>query len=52
LRFVLDQTQPSIYDFVMSSDDITAYLNALDQPKRATLQKLRETILDVIPEAA
>jgi uncharacterized protein YdhG (YjbR/CyaY superfamily) len=35
----------------MSSDEITAYLDALDEPKRATLQKLRETILDVIPEA-
>ena len=34
----------------MSSDEITAYLNALDEPKRATLQKLRETILEVIPE--
>jgi uncharacterized protein YdhG (YjbR/CyaY superfamily) len=35
----------------MSSDEVTAYLHALDEPKRATLQKLRETILDVIPEA-
>jgi uncharacterized protein YdhG (YjbR/CyaY superfamily) len=35
----------------MSSDEITDYLNALDEPKRATLQKLRETILDVMPEA-
>lgn len=35
----------------MSSDEISTYLNTLDEPKRATLQKLRETILDVIPEA-
>ena len=34
----------------MSSDDITNYLNALDEPKRATLQVLRETILDVVPD--
>jgi uncharacterized protein YdhG (YjbR/CyaY superfamily) len=34
----------------MSREEITGYLNALDEPKRATLQKLRETILDVIPE--
>jgi uncharacterized protein YdhG (YjbR/CyaY superfamily) len=34
----------------MSSDEITAYLNSLDDPKRATLQKLRETILAVHPE--
>jgi uncharacterized protein YdhG (YjbR/CyaY superfamily) len=35
----------------MSSDEITAYLEALDEPKRAALQKLRETIAEVIPEA-
>ena len=35
----------------MSSEEITAYIDALDEPKRATLQKLRETILAVIPEA-
>jgi uncharacterized protein YdhG (YjbR/CyaY superfamily) len=35
----------------MSTDEITAYIDALDEPKRATLQKLRDTILEVIPEA-
>jgi uncharacterized protein YdhG (YjbR/CyaY superfamily) len=35
----------------MSSEEITSYLKELDEPKRATLQKLREAILDVIPEA-
>jgi uncharacterized protein YdhG (YjbR/CyaY superfamily) len=35
----------------MSSEEITAYVDALDEPKRTTLQKLREMILDVIPEA-
>jgi uncharacterized protein YdhG (YjbR/CyaY superfamily) len=35
----------------MSSEEISAYLNSLDEPKRATLQQLRETILAVIPEA-
>ncbi|MGA2969140.1 MAG: DUF1801 domain-containing protein [Acidimicrobiales bacterium] len=35
----------------MSSEEINTYLEALDEPRRATLQKLRETILDVIPEA-
>jgi uncharacterized protein YdhG (YjbR/CyaY superfamily) len=34
----------------MSSDEIMAYLNTLDEPKRTTLQKLRETILAVQPE--
>lgn len=39
-----------IYCCVVSSDEITAYLKALDEPKRATLQKLRETIHEVVPE--
>jgi uncharacterized protein YdhG (YjbR/CyaY superfamily) len=35
----------------MSIDEVNAYLDTLDEPKRATLQTLRETILEVIPEA-
>lgn len=35
----------------VSSDEITAYLSAIDEPKRTTLQKLRETIAELIPEA-
>jgi uncharacterized protein YdhG (YjbR/CyaY superfamily) len=35
----------------VSSDEITAYLDGIDEPKRATLQRLRETIMEVIPEA-
>ncbi|MGC1420273.1 MAG: DUF1801 domain-containing protein [Acidimicrobiales bacterium] len=35
----------------MSSDEVTAYLNTLDETKRATLQKLREAIVEVVPEA-
>lgn len=35
----------------MSSNEITSYLNALDEPKRTTLIQLRETIVKVIPEA-
>lgn len=40
----------SIYDCAVTSDEVTAYLNTLDEPKRATLQILREIILDVKPE--
>jgi uncharacterized protein YdhG (YjbR/CyaY superfamily) len=47
----LDRWSSSINNGVMSSDEITAYLDAIDEPKRATLQKLRETITEVIPEA-
>jgi uncharacterized protein YdhG (YjbR/CyaY superfamily) len=35
----------------MSAADIDAYLDALDEPKRTTLRKLRETILRIIPDA-
>ena len=48
---VLDRRPQSTDNGGMSSDEITAYLDALDEPKRSTLQKLRETILSVIPEA-
>ena len=35
----------------MAADEIDGYLATLDEPKRGALQKLRETILAVIPEA-
>ena len=35
----------------MSSAEIDAYLAGLDEPRRSTLQQLRETILEVAPEA-
>ena len=35
----------------MSAQEIDDYLDALDEPKRTTLAGLRETILDIVPEA-
>jgi uncharacterized protein YdhG (YjbR/CyaY superfamily) len=35
----------------MSSDEIDQYLADLEEPKRSTLQRLRHTILEVVPEA-
>jgi uncharacterized protein YdhG (YjbR/CyaY superfamily) len=35
----------------VAGEEIDAYVAALDEPKRTTLQQLRRTILDVIPEA-
>jgi uncharacterized protein YdhG (YjbR/CyaY superfamily) len=35
----------------MSSVEIDDYLAGLEEPKRSTLQQLRRTILDVVPEA-
>jgi len=36
---------------LMSSIEIDDYLADLDEPKRSTLQQLRQTILEVVPEA-
>jgi uncharacterized protein YdhG (YjbR/CyaY superfamily) len=35
----------------VSSDEIDQYLTDLVEPKRSTLQRLRETILEVVPDA-
>lgn len=35
----------------MPSDEITAYLSAIDEPKRTTLQRLRVTIGEILPSA-
>jgi len=36
----------------MSSAEIDDYLADLEEPKRSTLQQLRQTIVDIVPEAA
>ena len=35
----------------MSAEEIDHYLSDLDEPKRSTLEALRRTILEIIPEA-
>ena len=35
----------------MSAEEIDQYLAALEEPKRTTLARLRQTILDILPEA-
>jgi uncharacterized protein YdhG (YjbR/CyaY superfamily) len=35
----------------VSAQEIDHYLDALDEPKRTTLARLRQTILDILPEA-
>jgi uncharacterized protein YdhG (YjbR/CyaY superfamily) len=35
----------------MSEREIDEYLAALDEPKRRTLERLRKTILDIVPDA-
>jgi uncharacterized protein YdhG (YjbR/CyaY superfamily) len=36
---------------VVSAEEIDRYLDALQEPNRATLARLRQTILDILPEA-
>jgi len=35
----------------MSAQEIDQYLDALDEPRRSTLARLRQTILDILPES-
>jgi uncharacterized protein YdhG (YjbR/CyaY superfamily) len=35
----------------VSAEEIDQYLGALDEPKRATLAQLRDTIVAIVPEA-
>ena len=35
----------------MSAQEIDQYLDALEEPKRITLARLRQTILEILPEA-
>ena len=35
----------------VSAQEIDQYLDALEEPKRATLAQLRQTIVDILPEA-
>jgi uncharacterized protein YdhG (YjbR/CyaY superfamily) len=36
---------------VVSAQEVDRYLDALEEPKRATLARLRQTILDILPQA-
>jgi uncharacterized protein YdhG (YjbR/CyaY superfamily) len=35
----------------VSAEDVDRYLRGLEEPKRSTLQALRQTILEIIPDA-
>jgi uncharacterized protein YdhG (YjbR/CyaY superfamily) len=36
---------------LVSADDIDRYVEGLEEPKRGTLARLRETILEIVPDA-
>jgi uncharacterized protein YdhG (YjbR/CyaY superfamily) len=48
---VLPDRLSSQQDGVMSAQEIDQYLEGLEEPKRTTLARLRQMILDVLPEA-
>jgi len=35
----------------VSAEEVTAYLEGIEEPKRSTLEALRQTILEVVPDA-
>jgi uncharacterized protein YdhG (YjbR/CyaY superfamily) len=35
----------------VSAEEVDAYLQGVDEPKRSTLQALRRTILEIVPDA-
>ncbi len=35
----------------MAAEDVDAYIESLDEPKRSTLEALRRTILEIVPDA-
>jgi uncharacterized protein YdhG (YjbR/CyaY superfamily) len=37
--------------WTVSADEIDSYLDGLEEPKRTTLARLRQAILDVVPDA-
>jgi uncharacterized protein YdhG (YjbR/CyaY superfamily) len=39
------------HDGAMSAAEIDSYLDGLDEPKRVTLERLRQTILRILPDA-
>ena len=46
-----DEQPRDLHKLSGAPTEVDAYLNALDEPKRSTLQKLRSTILEIVPEA-
>ena len=36
---------------VVSAEEVDEYLSAVEEPKRSTLQALRRTILEMVPDA-
>jgi uncharacterized protein YdhG (YjbR/CyaY superfamily) len=52
LRLTARPRRPRRLDLAsVSAQEVDAYLRGLDEPKRGTLQALRRTILEIVPDA-
>jgi uncharacterized protein YdhG (YjbR/CyaY superfamily) len=48
----LELTRPSFVECgPVSAEEVDEYLRGVDEPKRSTLQALRRTILEIVPDA-
>src|ERR1700730_1453339 len=45
------QSLPCLVGGTVSAEDVDRYLRGLEEPKRSSLQALRRTILEIIPDA-
>ena len=45
------KTERGLDSAVVSAEEVDAYLAEVDEPKRSTLQALRRTILEIVPDA-
>src|SRR5436309_13475345 len=50
IRYVRVGAQ-AIHSAAVSAEEVDEYLREVEEPKRSTLQRLRATILEIIPEA-
>lgn len=50
-RSSVDLTPPFVDCRPVSAEEVDEYLRGLDEPKRSTLQALRRTILEIVPDA-
>jgi uncharacterized protein YdhG (YjbR/CyaY superfamily) len=45
------ESDPPLHCTDMSAEQVDSYLRDLEEPKRTTLQELRRTILEIVPDA-
>ena len=51
MEAVLPEPRSGLESAPVATADVDAYLSGLEEPKRGTLETLRRTILEIVPEA-